>query len=74
MKQLQLSQFDPARLFTYVLSRLVESHAAEGDRSKERIASGEAAAVGRSPNSTSSSSSLEEVIETTQRRWPSRHY
>jgi hypothetical protein len=73
MKQIQLSQFDPARLFTYVLSRLV-SHAAEGDRSKERIASGEAAAVRRSPNSTSSSSSLGEVLKNTQRRWPSRYY
>jgi hypothetical protein len=43
MKQIQLSQFDPARLFTYVLSRLVESHGAEGDR-KEGVSSGEAAA------------------------------
>jgi hypothetical protein len=74
MKQIQLSQFDPARLVTYVLSRLVESHAAESDKSKERIASGEAAAVRRSPNSTSSSSSLERVLKNTQRRWPSRYY
>jgi hypothetical protein len=67
MKQIQLSQFDPARLFTYVLSRLVESHAVEADSSK-------AAAVGRGPSSASSSSSLEEVLKNTQRRWPSRYY
>jgi len=70
MKQIQLSQFDPARLFTYVLSRLVESHAAEDDRSKERINSSEAAAVGGG----SSTNSLEEILKTTQRRWPSRYY
>ena len=29
MKQIQLGQLDPARLLTYVLSRLVESHAVE---------------------------------------------
>jgi hypothetical protein len=73
MKQIQLNQFGPARLFTYVLSRLVESHAAEGDRSRERIASGEAAAVPRSPT-TSFGSSLEEVLKNTRRRWPSRYY
>jgi len=32
MKEIQFSQFDPTRLFTYVLSRLVESHAAEASR------------------------------------------
>jgi hypothetical protein len=74
MKQIQFSQFDPTRLFTYVLSRLVESHAAESDRSKARISSGEAASAPRSPNSTSSSSGLEEILKTTQRRWPSRYY
>jgi hypothetical protein len=74
MKQIQIAHFDTARLFTYVLSRLVESHAAEGVKSKERISSGEAAAAPRSPNSTSSSSSLEEVLKTAQRRWPSRYY
>ena len=74
MRQIQLSQFDPARLFTYVLSRLVEAHGAEGDRSKERISSGKAAAVGGSLSSTSSSSSLAEILKTTQRRWPSRYY
>ena len=42
MKQIQFSQFDPVRLFTYVLSRLVESHEVEVDRSKERISPGEA--------------------------------
>ena len=71
MKQIQFSHFDPARLFTYVLSRLVESHGAEADR---RVSSGEAAAVDRGPSSASSGSSLEEVLKTTQRRWPSRYY
>ena len=74
MKEIQFSQFDPTRLFTYVLSRLVESHAAEAGRSKEQISSGEAASVPRSPNSTLSSSSLEEIFKTAQRRWPSRYY
>lgn len=67
MKQIQLSQFDPARLFTFVLSRFVESHAAEGDRSREWMS--QAAAV-----STSSSRRPEEILRTTLRRWPSRYY
>jgi hypothetical protein len=29
MKQIQLDQFDPARLLTYLLSRLIESHAVD---------------------------------------------
>jgi hypothetical protein len=74
MRQIQLSQFDPARLFTYVLSRLVETHGVEADSSKERISSGEAAAAGSGPSSTSSSSGLEDILKTTQRRWPSRYY
>ena len=74
MKQIQLSQFDPARLFTYVLSRLVESHGVEADSSKERISSGEAAAVCSCPSPTSSSSGLEDILKTTRRRWPSRYY
>ena len=49
-------------------------HAAEADTSKERISAGEAASVSRSPNSTSSGSGLEEILKTTQRRWPSRYY
>jgi hypothetical protein len=72
--QIRFSEFDPARLFRYVLSRLVEPHAAEADTSKERISAGEAASASRSPNSTSSGSGLEEILKTTQRRWPSRYY
>jgi hypothetical protein len=74
MKQIQLGQFDPTRLFTYVLSQLVESHAAQGDRSKKRISSGQAAAMGRGQRSTSSSSRLEEILRTAERRWPARYY
>jgi hypothetical protein len=74
MKQIQLSQFDPARLFTYVLSRLVYSHGAEANRSKERISSGEAAAVGRGLSSTLSARTPEEIRKTTERRWPARYY
>jgi hypothetical protein len=73
MKQIQLSQFDPARLLTYVLSRLVESHAAD-DGSKKQISSGQAAALGRGQSSTFSSSRLEEVLRTAERRWPARYY
>jgi hypothetical protein len=29
MKQIQIGQFDPARLLTYLLSRLVDAHSAE---------------------------------------------
>jgi hypothetical protein len=74
MKQIQLSQLDPTRLFTYVLSQLVESHAAESDRSKKRISSGQAAAVGKGQSSTSSSSRLGEILRTAERRWPARYY
>jgi hypothetical protein len=73
MKQIQLSQFDPARLFTYVLSRLIESHAAEGNRDKEWISSGQAAAAGKGQSSTSSSR-LEEILRTAERRWQARYY
>ncbi len=72
MKQIQLSQFDPTRLFTYVLSRLVESHAAEGHR--ERIISGQAAALGTGHSSTSYSSRPEEILRTAELRWPARYY
>jgi hypothetical protein len=68
----QLSQFDPARLFTYVLSRLAESHAAGVNRSREWMS--RAAPVGREQSSTSSSSRPEEILRTTLRRWPSRYY
>jgi hypothetical protein len=74
MKHIQLSQFDPARLFTYVLSRLVESHAVEGDRSNERIGSGEKTAVGRHPSCSSSAWTPEDIRKTTERRWPARYY
>jgi hypothetical protein len=74
MKHIQVSQFDPARLFTYMLSRLVESHAAQADQGKERISSGQAAALGRGQSSTSSSSGPEEILRTAERRWPTRYY
>jgi hypothetical protein len=74
MKHIQLSQFDPARLFTYVLSRLVESHAVEGDRSKERISFGEKTAVGSGPSCSSSAWTPEDIRKTTERRWPARYY
>jgi hypothetical protein len=74
MKHFQLTQFDPARLFTYVLSRLVESHAVEGDRSKERISSGEKTAVGSGPSCSSSAWTPEDIRRTAERRWPARYY
>jgi hypothetical protein len=74
MKHIQLTQFDPARLFTYVLSRLVEPHAVERDQSKERISSGEKTAVGRDLSCSSSAWAPEDIRKTTERRWPSRYY
>jgi hypothetical protein len=74
MKHFQLTQFDPARLFTYVLSRLVEPHAVERDRSKERISSGEKPAVGRDPGCSLSAWTPEDIRKTTERRWPARYY
>jgi hypothetical protein len=74
MKQTQFSQFDPARLFTYVLSRLVKPHAVERDRNKERINSGEKTAVGRHPSCSSSAWTRKYIRKTTERRWPARYY
>lgn len=49
MKQFQFGQFDPARLLTYVLSRLVESHAIERTMRKSASDAIDAGQVSRSP-------------------------
>ncbi len=71
MKQIQLGQFDPARVLTYVLSRLVESHAAEQTARKSEVNAIDAgkAQLPRSPARTAG-----EILRTTERRWPSRYY
>ena len=71
MKQIQIGQFDPARLLTYVLSRLVESHAVEQAAKQsgcDKIGA-EQAQLPLSPTKTA-----EEILNFAERRWPSRYY
>jgi len=71
MKQIQLGRFDPARLLTYVLSRLVEAHAAEQVMRKsgpDTIDSQQAQLL-RSPTRAPG-----EILKAAERRWPSRYY
>lgn len=71
MKLIQLDQFDPARLLTYVLSRLVDAHAGE-DTTRKNV-SGRIGATGRqlpgSPPETPG-----EILRAAEWRWPSRYY
>ena len=67
MKQIRLGQFDPRRLLRYLLSRLVDAHAARKSGSGKIGA--EQAQVLCSPTRTSG-----QILETAERRWPSRYY
>ncbi len=69
MKHIQLSQFDPARLLTYVLSRLVECHGIEEETGKSA-----ALPIDAGQMSGSSSRGAGDILRTTERRWPSRYY
>jgi hypothetical protein len=71
MKQIQIGQFDPARLFTYLLSRLIDAHSVEdatrksgsdksGDECTQLLCS-----PTRAPG---------EILKAAERRWPSRYY
>jgi hypothetical protein len=70
--QIRFSEFDPARLFRYVLSRLVEPHAAEADTSKSALAKRRPPPEARIPPRLAVV--LKKILKTTQRRWPSRYY
>ena len=71
MKQIQLGQFDPGRLLRYLLSRLVDAHAV--DEAARKSDSGnigaEQADVLCSPTRAAG-----QILETAERRWPSRYY
>jgi uncharacterized SAM-binding protein YcdF (DUF218 family) len=71
MKQIHLNQFDPARLLTYVLSRLLDAHAV-GQAVRKSGANelgAERAQLLGSPARTA-----EEILRAAERRWPSRYY
>jgi hypothetical protein len=71
MKQIQIGQFDPARLLTYLLSRLVEAHSVEDTTRKsgsDKIGD-ERTQLGSSPTRAAG-----EILKAAERRWPSRYY
>jgi hypothetical protein len=71
MKQVQLGQFDPARLLTYLLSRLVDAHSAKAVTRKS--GSGK---IGdeRTQLRCSPASAAGDILKVAERRWPSRYY
>ena len=71
MKQIQLGQFDPGRLLRYLLSRLVGAHAVEetARKSSSGKIGAEQAHVLYSPTSVAG-----QILQTAERRWPSRYY
>jgi hypothetical protein len=71
MKQIQLGQFDPARLLTYVLSRLIETHSVEDAASK---GSPDKIAAAHAQLACSPTRAAGEILKAAERRWPSRYY
>jgi hypothetical protein len=71
MKQIQIGQFDPARLLTYLLSRLVDTHSVEDASTKNgsHNISDERSQLVRSPTRAAG-----EMLKAAERRWPSRYY
>jgi hypothetical protein len=71
MKQIQLRQFDPARLLTHVLSRLVEAHTVEHamKKSGSETIGARQARLGCVPTRTAA-----EILKAAERRWPARYY
>jgi hypothetical protein len=71
MRQIQLGLFDPARLLTHVLSRLVEAHTVEHVMKKRRTETigARQARPGRVPTRTAG-----EILKAAERRWPARYY
>ena len=71
MKQIQMGQFDPARLLTYLLARLVDAHSAVDATRKsgsDEIGD-EHTELGSSPTRAAG-----EILKAAERRWPSRYY
>jgi hypothetical protein len=71
MKQIQIGQFDPTRLLTYLLSRLVDVHSAEA--ATRESGSGR---IGDKHNQLpyASTRAAGEILKAAERRWPSRYY
>jgi hypothetical protein len=71
MRQIQLGQFDPARLLTHVLSRLIEAHtvAHAMKKSGTETIGARQAGLGRVPTRTAG-----EILKAAERRWPARYY
>lgn len=70
MKQVQLSQVDPARLLTYLLSRLVD-HAVE---KATRKSGPDKIGAERTQLPCSSTRAAGDILKAAERRWPSRYY
>jgi hypothetical protein len=71
MKQVQLSQFDPARLLTYLLSRLIDARSVEAATRKSGPGK-----IGdeHTQLACSSTRAAGEILKAAERRWPSRYY
>ena len=71
MKQIQIGQFDPARLLTYLLSRLVDAQSVKDASTKNgsQNIGDERSELVRSPTRAAG-----EMLEAAERRWPSRYY
>jgi hypothetical protein len=71
MKQIQIGQFDPARLLTYLLSRLVDAHSFEA-ASTENVS--DEIRDERTQLLCSPTKAAGEILKAAERRWPSRYY
>ena len=71
MKQIQIGQFDPARLFTYLLSRLVDAHSVEA---ATRKSGSDKSGDERTQLLCSPTRAAGEILKAAERRWPSRYY
>jgi hypothetical protein len=71
MKQIQIGQFDPARLLTYLLSRLVDARSVEAATRKS--GSGQ---IGDEHTQLlcSSTRAAGDILKAAERHWPARYY
>ncbi len=69
--QIQIGQFDPPRLLTYLLSRLLDAHSVEDASTKNSCqnVSDERSELVRSPTRAAG-----EMLKVAEQRWPSRYY
>ena len=70
MKQIQIGQFDPARLFTYLLSRLIDHSVEDATRKSGSGKIGDK----RTQLPCSPTRAPGEIPKAAERRWPSRYY